>query len=609
MGVANTNSTGFNAARETTPGTAGTSWTQIEVNQPSKVGGDVEQIERRPITTDRQAREGSTVGKSSSFGYTADLTMSHLEEYIEAAMFADFTHPGGTGLAVFDPTAVVGAVAASNVLTTGGNVTEDETVTIGSTVYTFKAAPSAAFEVDIGGTETISLANLASAINLDGTAGVEYGASHVAAHPDFTATSDATTLTITAIVAGTAANGETLASDAGSWDQATTTGGTDGAFTVASLGAMPPLTLVYARNYTAAANNGLFVTGTNTGTSIIPTSPLTADGAPVATASVEFAGFQGASGDFEIDANGDLICTAADFTDWDVVAGMAIKIGGAATVTRFATAANNDYAVIETVAAKKLTLEKQGGTFVTDAGTSKTIQVFTGRFVKQRDVAHADFLERTYTMEVGMINLAPGPATHYLYASGQRVNTMSISMSPKGKAEVTMEFIGTDTGIPTTSRLTGASAALAPGKTKLLNTATDMGRLRIAQQDTSALTTDFLSMTLAINNNITPKDVLGTLGPAYVFYGDGLVTADSKLYFTDVTLASMVTSSTAATVDFVLSNTDGAAFFDIPSCTLGTGTYGFPTNEGVEFDTTIKGWKDAAAGTSLQVTLFAHVPA
>lgn len=70
-----------------------------------------------------------------------------------------------------------------------GNVVENDTVTIGSTVYTFKATPSSAYDVDIGTDGDASMQNLASAINVDllgeiGTgAGADYGTG-TAAHPD-----------------------------------------------------------------------------------------------------------------------------------------------------------------------------------------------------------------------------------------------------------------------------------------------------------------------------------------------------------------------------------------------------------------------------------------
>lgn len=56
-------------------------------------------------------------------------------------------------------------VAANGVLTLTGNAVADETVTIGSTVYTFKAAVAAAFDVLVGINASDSIASLVAAIN------------------------------------------------------------------------------------------------------------------------------------------------------------------------------------------------------------------------------------------------------------------------------------------------------------------------------------------------------------------------------------------------------------------------------------------------------------
>jgi len=67
-------------------------------------------------------------------------------------------------------------MAAENVLTiSSGVVGGNETVSIGATTYKYVASPSAANDIDIGTTNTISLANLIAAINLDAGEGTKYG--------------------------------------------------------------------------------------------------------------------------------------------------------------------------------------------------------------------------------------------------------------------------------------------------------------------------------------------------------------------------------------------------------------------------------------------------
>jgi hypothetical protein len=68
-------------------------------------------------------------------------------------------------------------------LTLTGNAVADETVTIGTTVYTWKAAPTTvAYQVKVGASASASIDNLIAAINLAGTPGTDYG-SLTAVHP------------------------------------------------------------------------------------------------------------------------------------------------------------------------------------------------------------------------------------------------------------------------------------------------------------------------------------------------------------------------------------------------------------------------------------------
>lgn len=121
-------------------------------------------------------------------------------------------------------------VQANAVLTATGNFSPTETVTINGRVYTFaaSAASGAAYTVLLGVSLDLSLANLAAAINADGTAGVEYTAG-TEASGDVTAESDATTLTVTAITGGTVGNAITVSDTLGnaSWDDDTLTDGTE----------------------------------------------------------------------------------------------------------------------------------------------------------------------------------------------------------------------------------------------------------------------------------------------------------------------------------------------------------------------------------------------
>lgn len=121
------------------------------------------------------------------------------------------------------------AYAVGTLTSTGVNVSDGDTVTIGSTVYRFKNTMAQAYDVKIGADAATSLANLKKAINATGTAGVEYYTGTLV-HPSVNAgTLTSTTLAVAANVKGTAGNSiaSTEAAVTLSWGAATLASGAD----------------------------------------------------------------------------------------------------------------------------------------------------------------------------------------------------------------------------------------------------------------------------------------------------------------------------------------------------------------------------------------------
>ena len=107
----------------------------------------------------------------------------------------------------------VNAVAASKALTTDNTeLTDGDTVTIGTTVYRFKDTMAAAYDVKRHGTTAdTTMENLIKAINATGTAGVEYFAGTLI-HPTVSAgTLAAHAFTATAKTKGVAGNSIAIA--------------------------------------------------------------------------------------------------------------------------------------------------------------------------------------------------------------------------------------------------------------------------------------------------------------------------------------------------------------------------------------------------------------
>lgn len=138
----------------------------------------------------------------------------------------------GTGQLIANATAsdfsrleTTGLTAASKNLAASGNPSDGDTVTIGSTVYSFESgALDAPYKVDIGGDAEASLLNLVHAINGTGTPGTNYATGTVL-HPDVTAaegTGDS--IDVTAKVKGYKGNSIALAESSSNlaWDSGAT---------------------------------------------------------------------------------------------------------------------------------------------------------------------------------------------------------------------------------------------------------------------------------------------------------------------------------------------------------------------------------------------------
>lgn len=136
------------------------------------------------------------------------------------------------------------AAKATGTLTSTGNFTNDQTVTVGGKVYTFKSTlTNTNGNVLIGADRTASHANLKAAINLESGAGTTYAAA-TTINANVTATSaDATTTVVEAKVAGTAGNSiaSTSTQSNAAWGAATLAGGLDPSVLVGSAQAVHTL--------------------------------------------------------------------------------------------------------------------------------------------------------------------------------------------------------------------------------------------------------------------------------------------------------------------------------------------------------------------------------
>lgn len=383
-------------------------------------------------------------------------------------------------------------------------------------------------------------------------------------------------------------------------------------FTVGTGPTLEANQLVFARGFTNSANNGVHEVASGTATTIVVTTALTDEAAPPANALLEAAGLRFETGELALTVAagvGTLTYTAASSSigalSGYIEVGQLIHVGGTTSGRQFS--AGIGYGRVTAVTATTVTLDKLDSTLATDPGTGETVDLLFGRFLKNVDVDDASFLERSFQFEAAYPDLASVGVDEYEYSKGNRANTMALSLPLADKSTVTFGFVGTDTDVPTVTRKTNAASAVDPLQTTAFNTSSDIARLRLLE-DTTGLTTCFKDVTLTLNNNVTPEKCLGTLGAFALNSGIFQVDLEAQVLFTNSEVVTAVRNNTTVTMDFIITNDNGAVAFDIPSMTIGGGDKELPVNESVIINLSGQAFQDATFGTSIGISLFPIVP-
>ncbi|MHA1859163.1 MAG: phage tail tube protein [Candidatus Thorarchaeota archaeon] len=395
-------------------------------------------------------------------------------------------------------------------------------------------------------------------------------------------------------------------------DTVTAVTGAD-SFTVDANGDLAEFTLVHAKGFTNAANNGLHVVDTGSaGTNLVVTTTLTAEASPPLEATVETTGYRTEAGDLDVTESAGVVTlttTLLDFTTLDLTVGQAIWVGGDLAINGFLTAENAGFGRIVSIATNALVIDKTNGSWATEVNAAQLVDLYFGKFLRNVTVDDADFLERSFQFEGTYTDLESVGVDAYEYSKGNYCNEWSIELPLTEKATCTFGFVGTDTEPATTVRKTGADTPLEPKQVVAFNTTSDISRLRITEVDETGLTTYFKNVTLTINNNVSPEKVIGLLGAAFMNTGNLEIDFESTVLFTNKEVTAAIRANTTVTLDFSLRNDDGGLFFDIPACTIGGGDKEFPENESVTINTPIMAFKDPTLGTSIGISLFGYLPA
>lgn len=386
-------------------------------------------------------------------------------------------------------------------------------------------------------------------------------------------------------------------------------------------------TLVYAKGYTNAANNGLKPITADTapaGTAITVAATLVTE-TPPANASLQIAGVRVLNdADLTLTVSGSTatLVSAAAITNWGTLGikkGMFIFIGSptAAGALQNALGAGGtvSYGYARVTADSTtgtLALDKLSSTLSTASGAAGLDQdILFGRFLRNvpvtADTTDNRYLERTYQMEVSYPDLGGVGVDEYEYAIGNFVNEMSLNLPLTDKATINYGFIGTNSDDVTPSRKTNASTAVSPLRTTAFNTSSDLASIT-TDVVSSASEVCFKSLTLTLRNNVSPEKCLGTLGARFVNSGVFEVDVEGQMLFTNKLITNAIKNNTTVTFLAIIRNQDGAIAMDIPEMNLGGGGREFPVDQSVLVNITGQSFTSAGYGYDIGITLFPVVP-
>jgi len=379
--------------------------------------------------------------------------------------------------------------------------------------------------------------------------------------------------------------------------------------------------LIYGSGFTNGGNNGLkLVTAVTAGTVEVATGTLTAEASPPSTAKITVVGYQGTAGDIDVVNAGApalprLTSTTLNFTTLGLIPGEWIYIGGDSAPLRFATAANNCWARIYSVAANELVFDKTSATMVTEASTTETIQIFFGRVIKN-EAAAASQVRRTYQLErtLGASDDSLPSQIQSEYLVGAVPSEATFSFSTADKALVSLMFMATDH-----EQRTGATGVKSGTRPSVVaedayNTSNDFALLkmhildRTAGANPSDLFAFLQEFELTVNNNVSPNKAISRLGAFDMTAGVFDVGGSATAYFSNVTAVQAVRNNSDVTMHGIVVKDNKGIAIDIPLIALGDGRLNIELDEPVTLELEMPAAADEVFNHTLLMVFFDYLP-
>ena len=369
--------------------------------------------------------------------------------------------------------------------------------------------------------------------------------------------------------------------------------------------------LMFASGFTNGANNGLKAVTGLTGDTNVAVAENLLDETPPAAAKLVQVGHEFTVSTVDIDVTTGTLprlsraSGAKDFTDFGLIPGEFIFIGGDVASDKFVGANNNGWARVRSVTASYIEFDKTDTTMTNETGTSLTIRIFFGRVLKNESDTSL-ITRRTYQLEqtLGAPDDSLTSEIQAQYLTGSLFNEFTINVPTAEKVTCDLGFISADAELYTgpTSLKAGTRPTLADEDA--FNTSSDFTRKRMAvfTEGTTAPTPLFAYLTdftLNVSNNASGNKACGVLGNFDVTAGQFTVGGSLTAYFSNVTAITAVRNNSDITLDMMLVKENAGICLDVPLIALGGGRPNIAQNEAITLPLDM----EAATGAKLNSTL------
>lgn len=373
-------------------------------------------------------------------------------------------------------------------------------------------------------------------------------------------------------------------------------------FTVADETGFAAGQMVMASGFASAGNNGLFVvTGTAVGE--VQVAGLTIEASPPAGARIEFVGIVTAAGDLSIDASGTyprIVSAALDFTDYGIIPGEWLFVGGDGVNASFTGATNNGFMRVRSVAATYLEIDQAAAALVTEAAAAKTVNLFFGRVLKNE--LGPLIKRRSYQLErqLGAPDTATPNDVQSEYIIGAVPAELSMVIEQADKINCDMSFVAIDNEQRT------ADDGVKPGTRATIiemdafNTSSDFASMRLSVIDPGNVAPGSLfgyvtDLTLMVNNNVTVNKAVAVLGGFDVTAGTFAVSAEATAYFSTIEAVQAVRRNENVQLYAAIAKENAGFVVDMPLIALGNARLNVEQDEPITLPLTI----DAATAAKI----------